>query len=117
MTWFMGGGLSMVFVLVFGLMAVALAAWFAGSPGTGDVRSHVALGVAVLAASLCGVMTDLTAVATQVPANPEWAQSPDLAMILLVGLGESLAPGVLGFALVAVQALLVSFGLRRLPAA
>lgn len=117
MAWFMGGGISMIFVLVFGLMAVASAAWFAGAPGRGEVRAHVALGTAVLAAAACGVLTDITAVCTYVPANPEWAQSPDLHLILLQGLAESLAPGVLGLALVAVQALLVSFGLRRIPAA
>jgi hypothetical protein len=113
MTWFMSGGIPMIFVLVFGLMAVAGGFQFARAPGRGDVRPHAALAFAVLCASVCGVLTDLTTVATQVPANPEWAESPDLHLILLIGLGESLAPGVLGFALVAVQALLVSFGLRR----
>jgi hypothetical protein len=112
MVWFLGGGISMVFVLVFGLLAVASAGRFAWSPA-GRVDALVAQGVAVLLASGCGVLTDITAVVQNVTSHEELAADPQLHLILLVGLGESLAPAVLGLALIAVQALLVSLGLRR----
>jgi hypothetical protein len=54
-------------------------------------------------------------VSVKVPANPEMAASENLPIVLLVGLGESLTPAILGAAIVAVTALLVAVGLRRLP--
>jgi hypothetical protein len=44
---------------------------------------------------------------------PEVAKSPELKLILLMGVSESLSPAVLGFSLLAVAALLCAYGERR----
>lgn len=117
MWFFVAGGFPMIFVLVFGLVALAAAARFAWRPEAGRLGHIAALCVSVLFASLAGVAAAVLAVSVKVPANPEWANSPDLPLILLVGLGEALTPAVLGFSFVAVVALVTAVGLRRLAPA
>lgn len=115
MSWLMiAGGMPMVVIVVFGLVALVAAARFAWTPVVGRLGHIVALSVAVLFASLAGVAADLIMVTIRVPSNPEWAQSPDLHLILLAGLGESLAPAVLGFSVLSVTALVTAIGVRRL---
>jgi hypothetical protein len=64
-------------------------------------------------AGITGFAVDLMTVCTKVPANPEWAQSPDLPLILLIGLGESLAPVVFAGGFLIAHGLHVALGLRR----
>lgn len=114
MQFFMMGGFPMFVIVVFGLLGVANAARFAWAPGPGRVPYLVAVGCAVLFAGLAGTAVDLFTVATHVPANPEWANSPDIHLILLQGLGESLTPTILASGLLVAQSLLTALGLRRL---
>lgn len=116
MAFFIAGGFPMVVVVVFGLVALGSAAHFAWSPVPGRVGHIAALCLSVLAASVAGVLACLMAVATNVTGNPEWASSPELHLILVAGVGESMTPGILGFAMVSAVALVTSVGLRRLPA-
>jgi hypothetical protein len=44
-----------------------------------------------------------------------WPRADNLPIVLLVGLGESLTPAILGAAIVAVAALLVAVGLAAYP--
>ncbi len=74
----------------------------------------VALALAVLFSIACGVMADIAAVGSKVPARPEWANDPKIHLILLQGLAESMAPGILGFSALSLVALLCAVGLRRL---
>ena len=72
-----------------------------------------ALTMTVVFASIAGVVTDLAAVAHNVPNNPELMKEP-LAN-LLWGFNESMAPAILGFSLVTIAWILVAFGVRRMP--
>jgi hypothetical protein len=105
---FLAGGFPMVFVIVFGLVALASAVRFALAPAPGRVGPIVAYGIAVLLVSTAGALVD-AGVVLRVVAQAEDSQVP----ILLVGLSESLSPPILGFSLVAVVALVTAVGLRR----
>lgn len=114
MEFFRLGGFPMLVIVVFGLLGVVQAARFAWAPGPGRVAYQVALGAAILFAGIGGVAVDLVAVATQVPAHPEWIAESGLGVLVLVGVGESLTPLVLASGVLIAQALLVALGLRRL---
>jgi hypothetical protein len=115
--WFLlAGGVPMIVILVVGAIALVGAVRFAMTPVAGRLPHLGALALAVAATSFAGMCADLLTVSVKVPANPEMATSENLPIVLLVGLGESLTPAILGAAIVAVTALLVAVGLRRLPA-
>jgi hypothetical protein len=115
--WFiLAGGFPMIVILVVGAIALVGATRFAMTPIAGRLPFLGALAMAVAATSFAGMCADLLTVSVKVPSDPEMASSPDLPIILLVGLGESLTPAILGASIVAVVALLVAVGLRRLPA-
>src|SRR5688572_6809409 len=113
MTWFVGGGFPMVFIAVFGAVALAGAVRFALHPIPGRVAPVVAYGLAVAFAAVAGVAVDLSTV-TRVVSSPDIA--PEMvSVILLVGISESMAPAILGFAILSVTALVTAVGLRRMP--
>ena len=114
MEFFRAGGFPMFVILVFGALALVNAARFAWAPGPGRVPYQVALGAAILFAGLGGTAVDLMTVALTVPSRPEWANDPQVGLIVLTGFGESMAPTVLAFGALIAQALLVGLGLRRL---
>jgi hypothetical protein len=115
MSWLMvAGGMPMVVILIFGLWALLSAGSFALRPAAGRLGPIAAQALAVLCASATGVAANLIAVSIKVPGNPEWAQSPELPLILLQGFGEALSPLVLGGSVVTVVALITSVGLRRM---
>jgi hypothetical protein len=112
--WFiLAGGFPMIVILVVGAIALVGAVRFALTPVAGRLPYLGALSLAVAATSFAGMCADLLTVSVKVPAM--LTSSDDLAIILLVGFGESLTPAILGAAIVAVIALLVAVGLRRLP--
>ncbi len=111
----LAGGTPVLFVIAFGLIGVATAARYAWAPGDGRIGHVVGLATAVVLASIAGFAADLMAVSVNVTGNPEWASSPELPLIVLAGVGESMSPLILGFSLVAVTALLTAVGLRRAP--
>ena len=110
----MAGGFPMWVIVVFGLLGVVNAGRFAWAPSPGRVRYLVAIGLAVLFAGVGGTATDIMAVCFHVPQNEEWAHSPDLHLILLQGLGESMAPIIFASGMLIAQAILAALGLRRL---
>ena len=110
---FLAGGVPMLFVVVFGLLAVAASVPYARRPGPGALGVVRALTAATTFSVLCATWSDLCAVFTKVPAHPEWVAESGLANIVMIGLGESLTPGVVGFALLSVTWLLVAVGARR----
>jgi hypothetical protein len=111
------GGAPMWAILLFGLLDFLAALRFAYRPAHAQLAPIAALGLAVLFSIACGVMADLAAVGSHVVHRPEWANDPKVHLILLQGLAESMAPGILGFSALSVVALLCAVGLRRLPAA
>jgi hypothetical protein len=109
------GGLGIWVVLAFGLLGLVSASLFVWRPREKNLLFLKALSKAVLYAALLGTLTGLAAVFHKVPANPEWARSPELHLIVMMGLGEALACLILGVGFLTVQHLLTAFGVRRLP--
>ena len=110
---FRSGGAPMFAILAFGLWDLVLAALFARRPEIPKLRTIGALGLAVLFSVGSGVMADVAAVGSTVPQTPEWANSPHIHLILLQGLAESMAPGILGFSILSLVAFLSAVGLSR----
>jgi hypothetical protein len=108
------GGAPMWAILLFGLANLLAALRFAVRPVRGRLPAIAALALAVLFSVACGVMADIAAVGSKVPSRPEWANDPKIHLILLRGLAESMAPGILGFSTLSMVALLCAVGLRRL---
>ena len=111
------GGYPMWFVLVFGLAGVVLALRYAKTQSPRVLRQVLGLGLTTLFSVLTGIAAALAAVGHKAPEymarHPE--QSP--TAVLLLGFGESMSAGVLGFDLLTLMALAVSVGwLRRTSA-
>lgn len=113
MEFFLNGGFPMIVITVFGLVAVINAARFAWAPGPGRVPYQVAMGVAIALAGVGGMATGLMKVALTVPSRPEWANDPQVGLIVLQGFGESMSPIVLATGALIAQSLLMALGLRR----
>lgn len=108
------GGFPMLFVILLGLVALAAAAHFVWRPDARKVEVVRALEKAVLFASLSGLAVALAAVGYKVPSTPEWAKSPDMPLIVMTGIAESMSAPILGFTVLSLVALLMAIGHRRL---
>lgn len=113
LTLFRAGGVPMFFILAFGLLSLVSAARFAYNPAARLRGIAEALSRATLFSVATGICAALGAVFQNVPNNEEWAHSPDLHLVVMVGLGESMAPGVMGFSLLSLTWLLLAVGARR----
>ena len=109
------GGVAMWFILAIGGTGLGLAISFAVRPGERKLGVLRPLSVACVFAVLSGIFSGLGAVAHHVVNNDAWAHSPDFHLIVLTGFGESMAPAVLGFSMLAVIWILAAVGLRRQP--
>jgi hypothetical protein len=110
---FREGGFSMFIILALGLADLILAgslAWRFGERKLGILRP---VSLATVFATLLGMTSNIAAVMKNVAQNPEWAHSPDMHLITMVGIGESMAPAVMGFGILSATWLLVAVGLRR----
>ena len=114
MNFFREGGFSMIAILIFGIILLVACGSFAWRPDPRRVETIRALGRVVLFSSVTGVASDIAAVMHHVPGNPEWAHSPDMGLVVMLGLGESMAPAILGSAFLTVGWLIVALGFRRL---
>lgn len=110
---FRDGGFPMWFILVFGLVALGAAVRFAVRPRPEAMAPIRALTTATLFSIGSGTAAALAAVGKKVPANPEWAHSPDLHLIVMTGIGESMAPAILGCSLLSLVWLVMAVGERR----
>jgi len=111
---FQAGGWSMFLVLVLGALAFGVAVAFAIRPQERRVGMVRALSAGTVFAVLAGLAANVAAVMSQVPANPEWAHSPDVHLIVMTGLGESCAPAIMGFTLLSLAWLITAAGVRRM---
>lgn len=116
MDWFVAGGWSMWFLVLIGALSLIAAAGFARRPDPAQLERIASLSRAVAWSTLVGVASDLAAVGYTIPHKPEWAHSPDLALLVLEGVAESMSPAILGGAILSVSALLVAAGCGRLRA-
>ena len=113
-TWFVAGGWIMWFLSLVGAVAIAAAIGFARAPDPAKLPRLSCLARAVAWALVTGIVTDLAAVGTNIPAHPEWAHSPDLPLLVLAGVAESMSPATLGGAILSVIALLTAVGHGRM---
>ena len=110
---FQEGGWGMWFVLLFGLITLAQAIGFARRP---DERRRSALEAferATLYSVIATVALDLAAVA-RAPRGMPWSEAPRVELVIFEGIAESLAPAILGFALLSFAWMIGAVGQRRL---
>jgi hypothetical protein len=107
------GGFPSLVIMVFGLIAIAAAVGFAVKPEVRKLPYLGALCAAVLCSVFSGVAIDLIAVSKYF--EQKGAELGDsFGQVLIIGVGESLAPVVLGFSVLAIVALVSAIGFRRL---
>jgi len=112
---FREGGFAMFFLVAFGLATLAAATLYAWRVTRVALRVTVGLGTATGFTTLMGICVDLAAVGHGALAYQERHHEPSLAGVVLQGLAEALAPGVLGFSFLSLAALVVTLGLYRDP--
>lgn len=108
------GGAPIWIVLLFGLATLVIAAFFAWRPDERRYALLTGMTKCTQFALWSGILSCLAAVMIKVPNNPQWAKSPDLPLIVMTGIGESLTPGILGFTILSLAWLLGAFGKKRL---
>lgn len=101
-------------VLIYGLVTLVAAGFFAARPEEAKIAFIRAMSTATVFATLGGVASCLGAVFAHIPNNEELAKSPKLHLIVMVGIGESLAPAILGFVILSLVWVVTAAGVRRL---
>ena len=109
------GGFAMLFVLGFGLTALVGAVLFAVRPARRKLPFLRGMSHATLFAILSGICADLAAVAHAIPR--QFADDPKWYLVTILGFGESMAPGIMGFTLLSLVWLVSAVGERRLARA
>jgi len=106
------GGFPMFVILALGLGALGAALRSVTSPSEGRLRLARQLARATLYSTLVGLAAALGAVFHQAP---DYAQRNhlDLYQTVLMGLGESMSPAIMGFAILALVALFTAVGEQR----
>lgn len=107
------GGYPMWFLLIFGLGGLIRAIRYAIRPSRLGLSSVAGLSVTTLMSIFTGVAADLAAVGHKAPDYVKSHPNSTLAEVTLTGFGESMSPAILGFSLLTITALVVTFGLRR----
>ena len=121
MTLIRDGGWPMWFILIFGLVGLAAGAKAVAQPDRRRVAFVKGMCAVLAAASLAGICACLGTVFHAIPQQMLQEHPPaDLAdkwqLVTLLGVGESFSPGIMGFALTAMTALLGAVAAGRLPA-
>ncbi len=107
------GGPGMWLILLFGLTALATAAWFAFR-AEGRVRGFLAsMSKAVGYAALASFALDMLKVCDAIAG---WPRPDERWVVLVHGIGEALSPLVMGFAFLALVHFFTAIGHRRLDA-
>jgi len=112
-TLFRDGGWSMFFVVLFGVVALAVSAFYAGRPDEKHEGFLRWMSRATFWSVLAGMCSDF---ATTFHAVCQIEDANQRSRIAFEGAAESLSPGILGFVLLSLVALLTAVGRRRLDA-
>lgn len=107
------GGFPVFFLLAFGLIAMAFAVRFAAAPSQRGFRTTMALCAATLLTSINGIFAAFSAVGHQAPEYLKRHPENSLAEVVLLGIGESMSPGILGFTMLSLIALIMALGVYR----
>ena len=103
------GGTPVLFVLLFGVLALVSAAYAAARPDARTIRYVDGMCVATVASVLSATAADLGTTFLAVSKTPGTPPA-----MLLAGLSESMSPAILGFSLVSLAALFGAIARRRL---
>lgn len=106
-------GFPVFFLLAFGLLAMGFAVRFATSPSQRVFRTTLALCAATLLTSINCIFAALSAVGHQASDYLKLHPESSLSEVVLLGVGESMAPGILGFTLLSLIALILALGVYR----
>jgi hypothetical protein len=126
LTLFRDGGFSMFFVLGFGFVSLGWAAWYAAMGKAKPLAFVRSMMLATLFSIASGTWSDLGTVFKFLAEAPEtgsdaahaaWDNKVHMVRLMIEGVGESMAPGIMGFSLLALTALLLAVGAARLPSA
>ena len=109
------GGFPMFFLLAFGAGALVAAGRFARLPSARKLRVTIGLAFATGFTTLTATCADLAAVGHHAPAYMRAHPESSLTDVLFQGVAESMSPGILGFTMLALVALMVVLGTAREP--
>jgi hypothetical protein len=112
-TLFRDGGWSMFIIVLFGLIALGAAGYFAARPDERHEGFIRWMSLATLWSVLAGICSDL---ATVFAATCQVEDAAQRTRMNLEGMAESLSPGIMGFVFLALVGLLAAIGRRRLDA-
>ncbi len=104
------GGVPVLFVILFGVLALVGGAYAAARPSESTLRYAKAMSAATVASVLSATCADLGAVFVTVSRAPGTPTA-----MLYEGFSEAMSPGILGFSLVSLTWLFVAVASRRLP--
>ena len=113
MTLIREGGFPMWFVLLFGSLSLAAAARFARSADRRHLGLVIGASLATLFTILMGFSANFSAVFHKAPRFVEDHPDVPIWAIYSQGFGEALAPGIIGFTLLSLTALIATVGLNR----
>jgi len=102
----------MFFIVAFGFVALGAAAYYAFRPNPRSLGFSAWMGAATLFSTLMGTAADFGATFFHV-SRAIHDGAADWHADLVEGLAESMSPGIMGFAFLAVTALVVAVGKAR----
>lgn len=114
---FKEGGWSMWFIFVVGAIALATSFWFVLRPAERQLGFIKWLSRALLYAVASGLCVNVSTVLHYLARDPDQLTAEMRTRLMIEGFGESLAPGVMGFAFLTLIALVTAVGQRRLDSA
>src|SRR5690349_18095340 len=107
------GGFAMFFLLAFGLIAMAFAVRFAVAPSQRAFRTTLAMSAATCCAAITGICAALWVVGHQAPDYVKRHPETSLPEVVLLGIAESLTPGILGFTMLSLISIILALGVYR----
>lgn len=111
---FVEGGWGMYPTLIFGLISVGAAIWFALKPEPRRLAFTAGMWLTLVSAIVHATWTDLASVFGNLGEGAQKPETPVVA-ILFIGLKESTRPGALGGIFLTLTLLIVSIGALRAP--
>jgi hypothetical protein len=106
------GGVPAIVILILGIVTIGTAIAFVRRPGPGHLAVARAVNSALTWTIIFGVASNLMTVARFVGNDPEMSKAPGLP--LMMGIGESLSPLVIGGAILTISWIILAFGLRKM---
>jgi hypothetical protein len=114
MTFMLSGGYAMWLILLFGGITLVSAILFAWRPQEARLGFVRGMTTATVFVTLSGLAAALGATFHRTASTEEWHSYPDIVLAPMMGIGESMSNGILGFSLLGVVWLVTAIGIRRL---